>query len=154
MIGPDRSQPWPRTWHPRWARRVAVAVGVVLIAAVVVVWVTFPPSIRDRFGGPELAILLLFFVALLAVLYGMARTRVRADDAGLEVVNVFRTHRLAWAGVVAVNFRTSDPWVVLDVADGSTVKVMAIQSADGEPAIAAARELDRLVRAHAAPDPG
>jgi hypothetical protein len=40
----------------------------------------------------------------------------------------------------------NDPWVVLDLSDGGTLAVMAVQRADGERGMAEARRLQALVR--------
>jgi tRNA nucleotidyltransferase/poly(A) polymerase len=64
--------------------------------------------------------------------------------------------RLAWAEVVQVNLRSGDPWVSLDLADGTTLAVMGIQPGIArERAVADARALRALVDQHgsAAPEP-
>jgi Bacterial PH domain len=54
-----------------------------------------------------------------------------AHAGGLTVVNMLRTHKLEWAQIVAVHLRSADPWVLLDLTDGTTLSVMGIQTAEG-----------------------
>jgi hypothetical protein len=88
-------------------------------------------------------------VALIALggLWLLNRPRIKADVNGLEVVNVFRRRRLAWAEVVDVSLRPDDPWLVLDLDDGTTLAAMGVQTSDGERARAAAGRLRALVEA-------
>jgi hypothetical protein len=80
------------------------------------------------------------------VLMILARPKAVADANGLTVVNMLRTHRLEWAQIVTVNLRAGDPWVLLDLDDGTTLSVMGIQPADGlSAARAAVAELRVLV---------
>ncbi|MET9020390.1 PH domain-containing protein [Actinopolymorpha sp. NPDC004070] len=140
--------PLPHTWRSQLALVVAVAMGVLLTAAAAGLWIAFPAEIRAKFSWPQTLTLLAFLAVLLFGLYRLGRMRLRADDAGVTIVNLTRTHTLEWAQVVRVNLRRGDPWVQLDLDDGTTVSVMAIQSADGDRARAAARQLARLVVAH------
>jgi hypothetical protein len=77
-----------------------------------------------------------------------ARLEAVPDEDGLRVRNLLVTTRLAWAQVVAVRFRDGDPWVSLDLSDGDTLAVMAVQRADGEHGRAEARRLAALVAQH------
>ncbi|WP_157728789.1 PH domain-containing protein [Actinopolymorpha singaporensis] len=144
--GPDVPR-LPHTWRSQLGLVVAVAMGVLLTAAAAGLWIAFPAEIRAKFSWPQTLTLLAFLAVLLFGLYRLGRMRLRADEAGLTIVNLTRTHTLVWAQVVRVNLRRGDPWVQLDLDDGTTVSVMAIQSADGDRARSAARELARLVAA-------
>ncbi|MFD0279838.1 PH domain-containing protein [Kitasatospora sp. NPDC127111] len=89
----------------------------------------------------------LFFAAAGLML---ARPRVSADAEGVTVVNFVRRRRLAWAEIVRVNFRQGDPWATLDLADGTSLAAVGIQSGMGKAqAIADARALRDLVEQHA-----
>ncbi|ARF83014.1 hypothetical protein B6264_23325 [Kitasatospora aureofaciens] len=80
----------------------------------------------------------------------LARPRVSADAEGVTVVNFVRSRRLAWAEIVRVNFRQGDPWATLDLADGTSLAAVGIQSGVGKAqAIADARALRDLVEHHA-----
>jgi Bacterial PH domain len=134
-----------RTWRPRFAPVVAGVVGTGLVIASFGMWFGLPAEARADFSWIQVVTLVIFLVAILTGLAGIARTRLSADESGLTVVNVFRLHRLEWAQVLGVNLRTGDPWVQLDLDDGTTLGVMAIQSADGEHGRNAARQLAVLV---------
>lgn len=75
---------------------------------------------------------------------------VRADpgEHGLVVRNLVTTTGLEWPQVVEVRFSDGDPWVILDLSDGDTLPVMAIQRADGAHGRAEARRLATLVALH------
>ncbi|RGD62820.1 PH domain-containing protein [Kitasatospora xanthocidica] len=80
----------------------------------------------------------------------LARPKVSADAEGVTVVNFVRRRRLAWAEIVRVNFRQGDPWATLDLADGTSLAAVGIQSGVGkDQAIADARALRDLVEHHA-----
>jgi Bacterial PH domain len=90
---------------------------------------------------------------LVALLVGWGLLRLAGvsavpSESGLVVRNVLLTRRLEWAEVVGLHFGDGDPWVLLDISDGDTLAVMAIQRADGEPARQEARRLATLVALH------
>jgi hypothetical protein len=68
-----------------------------------------------------------------------------ARREGLLVVNGFRSRELEWAEVIAVHLPPGAPWVVFDLADGTTASAMGIQGSDGARAQAAVRELRALI---------
>lgn len=135
----------PRVWRPYFVRLVALIVGLSLLVSGVGLWVAIPAEERALFSGVQAWTLLGILVALLCAVYGLARTKLVADADGLTIVNVFRRRRLVWAQVLAVNLRRGDPWVYLDIDDGTTVAVMAVQSADGPRGRQAAGELRTIV---------
>jgi hypothetical protein len=98
-----------------------------------------PFPLADRIG------IVLVGAAVAGVLVRQGLVRLTADERGLYVVNLFRRRRLEWDEVVSVSFRRGDPWLMLDLADGETLAVMGIQSADGPSARAAAVEVAALV---------
>ncbi|MEW1953747.1 PH domain-containing protein [Terrabacter sp. NPDC080008] len=75
--------------------------------------------------------------------------------AGLVVRNLVLTRTLQWPEIVRVQFGGGEPWVSLDLEDGDTVAVMAIQKADGPVAGREASRLAALVQAFGeAAEPG
>ena len=70
-----------------------------------------------------------------------------AED-GVRVRNLLLSRRLEWAQIVGVRFGGGDPWVLLDLSDGDTLAVMAIQRADGAAGRAEADRLATLVALH------
>ncbi len=75
-----------------------------------------------------------FGLAAAYVLHRLASVRIAADAGGLTVVNIFRRRRLEWPEVLGVRLSAGDPWVQLDLADGTTMAAMGIQGADGSAA--------------------
>jgi hypothetical protein len=142
---PDRVVSLPRTWRPLGPRLAAgVSVGVLLLV-VLFLWLGFDAETRASVTpfqrGTVFVLMLLGFVAL----YALIRSRVDAEMDRLVVVNGYRRHDLEWAEVVAVRMPQGAPWVTLDLADGTTLSALAIQSSDGRRAQVALRELRWLV---------
>lgn len=88
----------------------------------------------------------MFTAALLSgVLVLLSRPKVVADEDGVTVVNITRSRRLAWAEIVKVNLRPGDPWVFLDLSDGTSLPALGIQPGIArESAIRDARALRAL----------
>jgi hypothetical protein len=128
--------------------------AAVLATAVMVTMVTLAVTVAPPFTVADRAGLVLFGMAIAAVLYLLGRCRISADAAGLTLVNPLRTRRLAWAEVLGVAMGEGEPWPTLDLADGSTVSAMGIQRSDGERARRELAELRALLRERGeAPDP-
>jgi len=143
----------PRTYRPWGALVVAVVGALSLLATIVVIAVALPPQARASFTVVQHATLGLVLLGALSVLFGIARTRVRADTAGLHVVNGYRRHDLDWAEAVRVSLGRGAPWAVVDTSAGETLQLMAIQRSDGDRAVAAVRELRAVIAAHTPPGP-
>jgi Bacterial PH domain len=126
----------------------AGGVGGALVVTAVILPGSGPASVGwyDRLG----------FLLLAALLgWGLSRfALIGADpsEAGLVVRNVLLTRRLEWAEVLGIRYGSGDPWVVLDLSDGDTLAVMAIQRADGARATAEAGRLATLMALHSSPD--
>ncbi|MFE4592684.1 PH domain-containing protein [Streptomyces laurentii] len=136
----DTSAPaLPVTFRPARTRVVLLTSGVamfVVISAVGLMLDSLSPGERMSF---------VFVAALFAgVLVMLSRPKVVADDDGVTVVNITRVRRLAWAEILRVNLRPGDPWVFLDLSDGTSLPVLGIQ-----PGIAKGRAIDdaRALRA-------
>ena len=92
----------------------------------------FAPS--DGAGGWSLGSRLALVAVALAVAYflhRLAAVRVVADDAGVSVINIVHRRRLEWPEVVGVRLLRDDPWMMLDLSDGSAMAAMGVQKADG-----------------------
>lgn len=135
----------PKVYRPLGARMVSAVSAGVFTAVVVFLWLMLPPHVRDQFGWFERFTLLLVFLAILAVLYGVFRTRLTATERGVAVTNGYRRHELYWAEIIAISLTSNRPWALLDLTDGSTVAVMALQTSDGARATRLARELSVLI---------
>ena len=141
---PPRSPELPVTWRPLGPRVVGIAVGAGLVVICVFAWFTFDSETRERFTVFQRGTLIALGLLAFTLLFGLIRSRVEAHQDRLVVVNGYRRHEYAWAQVVAVHLPPGAPWVTLDLADGETAAVMAIQGSDGARAQEAVRQL-RLV---------
>ncbi len=134
--------------RPRAARLVCLPLAVLSLVvmlgmAVALPWLTgLAVGAGDRIGFAVLGVALAWF------LLREAGVRADPDGEGLTVRNLGRTRRLEWAQIVSVRFGPDRPWVQLDLADGDTLAVMAVQRADGDRARAEARRLATLVAVH------
>ncbi|KAK1183506.1 PH domain-containing protein [Streptomyces sp. NBS 14/10] len=129
----------PVTFRPTRTRAVLLTVGVaqaVVLSAIALLLERLSPGEKLTFVFTGL----LFF----GVLALLSRPKVVADADGVTVVNLATKRRLAWAEVLRVNLRSGDPWVYLDLSDGTSLAAMGIQ-----PGIAKARAIDdaRALRA-------
>jgi len=123
--------------------------GVVFLTAAVITPSRGPLGFHwyDRFA------LVLVSVAIGALLWRFARLAVLIGQDGLTVRNLMEERALEWAQVVTVRFGGGQPWVTLDLADGESLAVMAIQRADGPFAATEATRLATLVALNSRPTP-
>ena len=95
--------------------------------------------------GGRLGLLMIgLLIALFCHLEASVRVVARPD--GLEVRNLMRTRTFEWPEVLGISFPEGHPWAQLDLADGRTHPLHAIQRYDGERAISAAHRLLHLVQ--------
>lgn len=131
----------PVTFRPTLTRVVLLSVGLAMFLVISVV-----ALMLERLNPGERASF--FFVAGLffSVLALLSRPRVTADDTGVTVVNLTRTRRLAWEEILRVNLRSGDPWVFLDLSDGTSLPALGIQPGMAkQQAVRDARALRALV---------
>ncbi|WP_460860712.1 PH domain-containing protein [Nocardiopsis coralliicola] len=117
--------------------------GAIMIATMTVLAIVLPDdwALSDRAG------LVLMGAVFAAALHLLGRPRVVAAPDGVTVVNGIRTHVLVWPEIVAVTLQDGEPWPSLDLADGATLPMMGIQSADGARATADLAAFTELLRA-------
>ena len=137
----------PRTWRPLGPRIAALVFSLVLIGAFAMLWVTFPQETKDAVSPLQRATVIFFIGLGVALLNGLARSRITATDAGLVVVNGYRKRALEWAQVVAVHMPPGAPWPTLDLDDGTTISAMGIHASDGLRARTQVAELRALLDA-------
>jgi hypothetical protein len=138
----------PVTFRPGRTRAVLLGAGV----AIFVVITTVAFLLEQLSPGERLSFI--FTAALLAgVLALLARVKVVADESGVTVVNIVSRRRLDWAEIVQVNLRPGDPWVFLNLSDGTSLPALGIQPGIArERAIADARALRALAEARSPRD--
>ncbi|MFG2523234.1 PH domain-containing protein [Streptomyces sp. NPDC048527] len=133
----------PVTFRPARTRAVLLGLGGAMFVTLT--------AIALMLGGlnPGDRLTFIFTGALLAGgLVLLARPKAVADDEGVTVVNIARSRRLSWAEIVQVTLRPGDPWVFLNLSDGTSLAVMGIQPAMAkERALADARALRALTEA-------
>ncbi|PBC81242.1 PH domain-containing protein [Streptomyces sp. 2224.1] len=138
----------PVTFRPTRTRVVLYAVGIAQLAALTVIALLLP-----KLTGGERLSFVVTGLLVLAVLLLLSRPKVVARQEGVTVVNLTTKRELAWAQVVRVNLREGDPWVHLDLADGTSLPAMGIQPGIArDQAIRDARALRDLTEKHGAVD--
>lgn len=135
----------PRTWRPFGPRIAAALFAVVLIGGFAWLWFSFDDYTRGQVSGLQRATVILFVGGGVALLNGLARSRISASEAGLVVVNGYRKRTLEWAQVVRVSMPPGAPWPKLDLDDGTTIPAMGIHASDGGRAQSQVAELRALV---------
>ncbi|GLF96437.1 PH domain-containing protein [Streptomyces yaizuensis] len=134
----------PVTFRPTRTRVVLLTTGAIMFAVI-----TFAGLTLNRLNPGERISFVFTAFLFLGVLFLLARPKVVADGGGVTVVNITRVRRLEWAEILRVNLRTGDPWVFLDLSDGTSLPVLGIQPGIArEQAISDARALRDLVEVH------
>ena len=136
----------PHTWRPRRTRIFCYAIAAGLVLAMGIIAVILPDDGARAWNLTSRIALFAVSLPMAAFLHRHADVRIIATDAGLEIVNLFKRHRLQWGEILAVRLQRGDPWAYLDLSNGDTIAAMGIQNSDGAAAPAAARALARLVR--------
>ncbi|MFC9679116.1 PH domain-containing protein [Streptomyces sp. NPDC056948] len=138
----------PVTFRPGSTRAVLLTAAVailVVITAVAMLLKQLSPAERLSFVVTALL--------LDAVLLLLARPKVVADESGVTVVNLTNKRRLEWAEILQVTLRPGDPWVFLNLSDGTSLPVLGIQPGLArQRAIADARSLRALAEARSVAD--
>ncbi|MCS0639535.1 PH domain-containing protein [Streptomyces sp. LP05-1] len=133
----------PVTFRPTRTRVVLLTVGTVMFAVITAVALAL-----EKLSPGERASFVLTAALFLGVLALLSRPKVEADETGVTVVNLTRTRRLAWAEILRVNLREGDPWVFLDLSDGTSLPALGIQPGIAkQQAIRDAQALRALVEA-------
>ncbi|MFF9283923.1 PH domain-containing protein [Streptomyces griseosporeus] len=140
----------PVTFRPARTR------AVLLTAAAVIFVVISTVGLLLEQLGPGEKLSFVFTGALIAgVLLWLSRPKVVAEESGVTVVNFASTRRLEWAEILKVNLRAGDPWVFLNLSDGTSLPALGIQPGiNKERAVADARTLSALVEARTVQEPG
>ncbi|MFG3114900.1 PH domain-containing protein [Streptomyces sp. NPDC048197] len=138
----------PVTFRPTRTRVVLYTVGIAQLAALTAIALALP-----KLTGGERISFVVTGLLVGAVLLLLGRPKVVARQEGVTVVNLTTRRELAWAQIVRVNLRQGDPWVHLDLADGTSLPAMGIQPGIARnQAIRDARALRDLTEKHGALD--
>ena len=134
----------PVTFRPTRTRAVLLTFGVAVLVVLTAV-----ALLLERLGPGERASFIVTGLLFFGVLTLLSRPKVVADEGGVTVINLTTRRRLEWAEVLRVNLRPGDPWVYLDLADGTSLPAMGIQPGIAKArAISDARALRALAERH------
>ncbi|MFF0093661.1 PH domain-containing protein [Streptomyces canus] len=134
----------PVTFRPSRTRAVLLTAGAAIFVTITVIALLLEQL------GPGERLSFIFTAALLAgVLFLLARVKVVADESGVTVQNIAGRRHLEWAEIIQVNLRPGDPWVFLNLSDGTSLPALGIQPGIAkQQAIADAKALRALAEAH------
>ncbi|WP_460063396.1 PH domain-containing protein [Streptomyces sp. YKOK-I1] len=139
----------PVTFRPGRTRAVLLSAGVVIFLVISGV-----AMLLEKLGPGERLSFVVTGALIFWALAQLARVRVVADDSGVTVVNIASRRRLDWAEIIQVNLRPGDPWVFLNLTDGTSLPALGIQPGiNKQQAITDARALRALVEARSVRDP-
>ncbi|GGW51045.1 membrane protein [Streptomyces lucensis JCM 4490] len=137
----------PVTFRPGHTRAVMLTAGVLIFAVISGIAMLLELGPGERLSFVVTGALILWALAQLS------RVKVVADESGVTVVNIASRRRLDWAEIVQVNLRPGDPWVFLNLSDGTSLPALGIQPGLAKQrAIADARALRALVDARSTAD--
>jgi len=132
-------------FRPRGARVVGRALAGAIVVGAAFVLVVSPGRPGIGFALPDTVALCVVVGLAVWLLLRHAGVLAVVSREGIVVRNLVRTRALAWAQVEAVRLAPGQPWVTLDLTDGTTLAVMAVQASDGARGRAEARRLATLV---------
>ena len=139
----------PVTFRPGHTRVILLTAGVAIF-----VTISGVALLLEQLGPGEQLSFVLTGALIFWVLAQLARVKVVADESGVTVVNIASKRRLEWAEILQVNLRPGDPWVFLNLSDGTSLPALGIQPGIAKQrAIADAKALRALAEAHAIHDP-
>ncbi|MFI1732501.1 PH domain-containing protein [Streptomyces acidicola] len=139
----------PVTFRPGRTRAVLLTAGVVIFVVITVI-----ALLLEQLGPGERMSFVFTGALLSCVLLLLSRPKVVADESGVTVVNIVGKRRLEWAEILQVNLRPGDPWVFLNLSDGSSLPALGIQPGIAKQrAIEDARTLRALAEARSIGDP-
>jgi hypothetical protein len=141
------------TARPQRARIICWIVAPIVLLVFVLITTGLHGKTGDGPGtfqrGDQIAMLGLGVLAACGVLL-FTRPRVIADAHGVKVRNVLGSFEVEWDVVKAVTFGRGAPWLTLELHDDDVLNVMAVQAADKDYAVKAARQLRKLLAEHKA----
>lgn len=139
----------PVTFRPSRTRAVLLTAGVSIFVVITTV-----AMLLEQLSPGERASFVFTGALLLGVLVLLSRPKVVADESGVTVVNIAGSRHLDWAEILQVNLRPGDPWVFLNLSDGTSLPALGIQPGIArQRAIDDARTLRALAEARSIGDP-
>ncbi|PAZ17282.1 hypothetical protein CLM62_03240 [Streptomyces sp. SA15] len=139
----------PVTFRPGRTRAVLLTAGVAIFVVITTV-----AMLLERLSPGERLSFVFTGALLFGVLLVLSRPKVVADESGVTVVNIASRRHLDWAEIIQVNLRPGDPWVFLNLSDGTSLPALGIQPGIAKQrAIADARTLRALAEARSTARP-
>ncbi|MFF4035899.1 PH domain-containing protein [Streptomyces sviceus] len=133
----------PVTFRPGRTRAVLISAGVAIFVTITVI-----ALLLEQLGPGERLSFIVTAALLAGVLFLLARVKVVADESGVTVQNIAGRRHLEWAEIIQVNLRPGDPWVFLNLSDGTSLPALGIQPGIAkQQAIADAKALRALAEA-------
>ncbi|GHI09190.1 hypothetical protein AQI88_13110 [Streptomyces cellostaticus] len=138
----------PVTFRPGHTRAILLTAGAAIFLVISGI-----AMLLEQLGPGERLSFIITGGLIFWVLAQLARVKVVADDSGVTVVNIASKRRLAWAEILQVNLRPGDPWVFLNLSDGTSLPALGIQPGIAKQrAIADAKALRALAEVHSTAD--
>ncbi|MER5546600.1 PH domain-containing protein [Streptomyces sp. NPDC001118] len=139
----------PVTFRPGHTRAILLTAGVAIFLTISGI-----ALLLEHLGPGERASFVVTGALIFWVLARLARVKVVADESGVTVVNIAGERRLDWAEILQVNLRPGDPWVFLNLSDGTSLPALGIQPGLAKQrAIADAQALRALAEARSPAHP-
>ena len=145
MPAASEGEPARLTVRPLGVRMVGIVAGLGLLAVAVGAWIAFGPDVRARFTVFQKSTLVAIVIGAGALVTALVRSRLEIDGDKVVVVNGYRRRDLEGAQVVALRLRRGAPWAEMDLSDGTSIAVMAIQGSDGDRATRAVRTVRAML---------
>lgn len=118
---------------------------VVLVGASLLGWFALPADIRVLFTAPQVGTLLFFVAFMVAFMWTVGLSYVRADAVGLKFRNGLRSHARTWDQVEGIRYASGDPWAFVELdGDPDRLALLGIMRTDGRRAEALVHDLRRL----------
>jgi hypothetical protein len=143
-----RADPGRTVFRPVRARVVVYVCAAAVLVTLVTLAVVLPSGGPHPWGPGSRLGVVLFGLVSVALLHRLASVRVETSDDGILVANVIGRRRLEWAEVVGVRLSRDDPWMLLDLSDGTALAAMGVQKSEGKRGQRQAREFARMVQDH------
>ena len=140
----------PHVWRPRRARIVGLGMAAVVAAGGIAFAVALPYSASSPYGPGDRIGIAIVALVIAGGLLVLIRPRLDADESGLTVTNFLHRRRVGWAEVVGLDMAPTESWLALDLSDGTSLPVVAVQTADGARFRRSVAELQALLDARAA----
>lgn len=134
-------------FRPRRGRFVAQCAlwGSLVVFGVIALLI--PAQVGGSWGVADRLMFFGLGVAVAALAWRYTAIRATPSRQHLVVRNLVVSRTVEWSQVVGIQFGGGEPWVTLDLDDGDTLAVMAIQKADGPAAQQQASRLAALIQA-------